>query len=42
MGMNVNFKPSAFVQSAVFWIGTVSITAIALVTLGIARRRQWI
>jgi magnesium transporter len=42
MGMNINFKPSAFVQSAVFWIATVAITGIALVTLGFARRRAWI
>ena len=42
MGMNINFKPSAFVQSAVFWIATTAIVAIALITLGFARRRHWI
>ena len=42
MGMNVNFKPSAFVQSIVFWIATAAIVGIALITLGLARRRNWI
>ena len=42
MGMNVNFKPSAFVQSIVFWIATAAIVGIALITLGFARRRHWI
>jgi magnesium transporter len=42
MGMNINFKPTAFVQSAVFWIATTAITAIALITLAFARRRHWI
>jgi Mg2+ and Co2+ transporter CorA len=42
MGMNVNFSLSAFVDSSVFWIATVAIVGIALVTLGLARRREWI
>ncbi len=42
MGMNINFTPSAFVQSGVFWIGTSAIAGIAIITLGFARRRHWI
>jgi magnesium transporter len=42
LGMNINFKPSAFIQSAIFWIGTTAIAAIALMTLALARRRHWI
>ena len=42
MGMNVNFSPSAFVDSAVFWIATVAIVGIALVTLALAHRKEWI
>ena len=42
LGINVNFKLSAFVQSAVFWIGAGAIIGIAVVTLALARRRRWI
>jgi len=42
LGMNINFKPSAFVQSSVFWIGLVAIVGIALGTIGVARRTHWI
>jgi magnesium transporter len=42
LGMNINFSLSAFVNSSVFWTATVAIVGIALLALGLARRRQWI
>lgn len=42
MGMNINFSLGAFVDSAVFWIATVAIVGIALVTLALAHHRKWI
>ena len=41
-GMNVNFDAHAFVTSAIFWSVLVVIVVIAIATLGLARRREWI
>ena len=42
MGMNVNFNFGVFEHSLVFWIVIVTIVALALATLTVARLRKWI
>jgi magnesium transporter len=41
-GMNVNFKPEVFVDSALFWLVVTSVIAIAVTSLVLARIRHWI
>jgi Mg2+ and Co2+ transporter CorA len=41
-GMNVNFKPTTFLHSGIFWVVVVAIVLTALVTLAFARLRKWI
>ncbi len=41
-GMNVNFKPEVFVDSALFWLVTATLIAIAGTSLLLARVRHWI
>ena len=41
-GMNVNFKPDVFADSALFWLVTATIVAIAVTSLVLARVRHWI
>jgi Mg2+ and Co2+ transporter CorA len=41
-GMNVNFKLNMFLNSALFWLVSLSIIAIAAISLLLARFRDWI
>ena len=41
-GMNVNFKPEVFADSALFWLVTATVIAIAVTSLVLARVRHWI
>ena len=40
--MNVNFKLDVFFDSALFWLVTVTVVAIAATSLVLARARHWI
>ena len=42
LGMNINFSLHAFASSSVFWLGITTFILIALVALGLVRRRHWI
>jgi Mg2+ and Co2+ transporter CorA len=41
-GMNVNFKPEVFFDSTLFWLVSLTVIAIAVTSLLLARFRDWI
>ncbi len=41
-GMNVNFKPEVFFDSPLFWVVIVTVAAISVTSILLARARNWV